>query len=180
MDEQEPSGDPVPENKSMKAGVIVVIILIIAALAFAFWGGKDKDDGNDGTDTMNTTTEEQSTTTEENNETSVETNMETTTNIVVPEVNINSEKVFIVGGDNFKFDLTEMRVKKGDTVKITFTNNKGTHDLLIDEYKVNTGILAAGESKTVEFVADKTGTFEFYCSVGQHRQMGMKGNLIVE
>jgi nitrite reductase (NO-forming) len=73
-----------------------------------------------------------------------------------------------------------MRVKKGDTVKITFTNNNGTHDLLIDEFKVNTGRIPAGESKTVEFVADKTGTFEYYCSVGQHRKMGMKGNLIVE
>ena len=32
----------------------------------------------------------------------------------------------------------------------------------------------------VEFTVDKTGTFEYYCSVGQHRANGMVGNLIVE
>jgi uncharacterized cupredoxin-like copper-binding protein len=32
----------------------------------------------------------------------------------------------------------------------------------------------------VQFVADKTGTFEFYCSVGNHRQMGMVGTLVVQ
>jgi plastocyanin len=29
-------------------------------------------------------------------------------------------------------------------------------------------------------VADKKGTFEYYCSVGQHRALGMKGKLVVE
>lgn len=169
-----------PENKSMKAGVIVVIILIVAALAFAIWGGRDKNTENDGSDTINTTSEEQNVTNEENTETGVEANTESNTNVVVPELSTSPEKVFLVGGDNFKFNLSEMRVKKGDTVKITFTNNNGTHDLLIDEFNVNTGRIAVGESKTVQFVADKTGTFEYYCSVGQHRKMGMKGNLIVE
>jgi len=33
---------------------------------------------------------------------------------------------------------------------------------------------------SVEFVADQEGAFEYYCSVGNHRQQGMKGTLIVE
>jgi nitrite reductase (NO-forming) len=37
-----------------------------------------------------------------------------------------------------------------------------------------------GETTSVEFVADKTGTFEYYCSVGAHRAMGMTGSLVVE
>ncbi|HEY5714693.1 MAG TPA: plastocyanin/azurin family copper-binding protein [Candidatus Gracilibacteria bacterium] len=41
--------------------------------------------------------------------------------------------------------------------------------------KVNTD----GET-SVTFVADKKGTFEFYCSVGSHRTNGMVGTLIVE
>ena len=35
-------------------------------------------------------------------------------------------------------------------------------------------------SAEVEFVASIAGTFEYYCSVGEHRAKGMKGNLIVE
>ena len=39
---------------------------------------------------------------------------------------------------------------------------------------------ATGQIDEVEFVVDKAGTFEYYCSVGNHRQMGMVGKLIVE
>ncbi len=72
-----------------------------------------------------------------------------------------------------------MSVKKGDTVKITFVNSSGLHDLKIDEFNVATKQLAAGKEETVTFVASKTGTFEYYCSVGNHRAMGMKGTLTV-
>lgn len=89
-------------------------------------------------------------------------------------------KTFNVTGTPFAFSLSEIKVKKGDTVKIAFMNQQGTHDWVIDEFGARTGILAAGKSQTIQFVADKSGTFEYYCSVGTHRQMGMKGKLIVE
>lgn len=89
-------------------------------------------------------------------------------------------KEFTVTGSNFKFDIPEIRVKTGDTVKITFKNAQGFHDFVIDEFKVATKQANGPSEETVEFVADKAGTYEFYCSVGQHRAMGMKGNLIVE
>lgn len=70
----------------------------------------------------------------------------------------------------------------------TVLSEEGRHDWRIDEFGagtdrllgINTAILQAGQQETVQFVADKTGTFEYYCSVGNHRQMGMRGNLIVE
>ncbi len=40
--------------------------------------------------------------------------------------------------------------------------------------------LKAGEREAVEFLVDKAGVFEYYYFVGSHRQMGMKGDLIVE
>lgn len=89
-------------------------------------------------------------------------------------------KSFTVTGDNFKFDLAEMRVKKGDTVRVTFKNAEGFHDWKLDEFGAATQKLQAAQEETIEFVADKAGTFEYYCSVGKHRTMGMKGNLIVE
>jgi cytochrome c oxidase subunit 2 len=91
-----------------------------------------------------------------------------------------SAKTFTVEGKPFSFTPDEIRVKKGDRVKITFTNAAGLHDYTIDELNVKTKQLAVGESETVEFTADQVGTFEFYCGVGNHRQQGMVGNLIVE
>ncbi len=87
---------------------------------------------------------------------------------------------FIIDASNFKFSLTEIKIKKGETVKITLNNKEGLHDFVIDEFGAKTKQLKVGEQETIEFVADKTGTFEYYCSVGEHRKMGMKGSLIVE
>lgn len=74
----------------------------------------------------------------------------------------------------------EIKVKKGDTVKLTFKNTQGTHDLNLDEFNVKTKMIKAGAQETVEFVADKVGSFEYYCSVLGHRAAGMKGTLVVE
>src|SRR6185436_20501482 len=81
-------------------------------------------------------------------------------------------KEFTVEGSNFKFNPSELRVNQGDTVKITFKNSGGTHDFKIDEFKVASKRLSCGQSEVVEFVADKAGSFQYYCSVGTHRQMG--------
>ena len=92
----------------------------------------------------------------------------------------SDEKVFTVTGSNFSFDPKEIKVKQGDHVKIIFQNKDGIHDWRLDEFEVKTTQITAGNSAEVSFVADKTGSFEYYCSVGRHRAMGMKGNLIVE
>lgn len=83
-------------------------------------------------------------------------------------------------GKPFSFSQKEIRVKKGDKVKIQFKNMEGFHDWVIDEFNARTKQLPAGQSEIIEFIADKTGTFEYYCSVGQHRANGMVGKLIVE
>lgn len=89
-------------------------------------------------------------------------------------------KKFSVNGNNFSFSPNEIRVKKGDTVQITFVNKSGIHDFVIDEFSVATKQIGSGKQAVVEFVADKSGTFEFYCSVSNHRAMGMTGSLVVE
>ena len=85
-----------------------------------------------------------------------------------------------VTGKNFAFNPAEIRVKKGQKVIVKFSSEGGFHDFVIDEFNVATKQLQSGQSDTVEFTPDKTGTFEYYCSVGNHRQMGMVGKLIVE
>ena len=89
-------------------------------------------------------------------------------------------KVFNLTGKMFAFSQTEIRVNKGDTVTINFSSTEGFHDWTVDEFNARTKQVNTGEPASVTFTADKTGTFEYYCSVGQHRAMGMKGNLIVK
>ena len=89
-------------------------------------------------------------------------------------------KTFVVIGKPFSFTPAQITVNKGDTVIIIFKNESGTHDWRIDEFNAQTKILQAGQEQTIQFIADKVGTFEYYCSIGTHRQMGMKGNLIVK
>ncbi|OGZ02465.1 MAG: hypothetical protein A2946_02745 [Candidatus Liptonbacteria bacterium RIFCSPLOWO2_01_FULL_53_13] len=88
-------------------------------------------------------------------------------------------KEFTVVGRPFSFSPSSLSVKKGDRVRIVFKNAEGFHDLKIDEFQVATKKLNGGEEETVEFTADKAGSFEFYCSIGNHRAMGMKGTLTV-
>ncbi len=91
-----------------------------------------------------------------------------------------SLKEFNVEGKNFEFSVKEIRVKKGDFVRVNFTSTNGMHDWRVSGYDAGTAIVNTGESSFVDFKADKAGMFEFYCSVGEHRQMGMVGKLIVE
>ena len=92
---------------------------------------------------------------------------------------------FKLTGENFKFvmngqDNPTLRVKKGDKVMIELTSTGGTHDWVVDEFNAATKRVNTGETATVEFTADQTGTFEYYCSVNSHRALGMHGQLIVE
>lgn len=87
--------------------------------------------------------------------------------------------VFTITGKNFSFTPATLTVKKGDTVSMTFKDESGMHDFKIDEFNIATKQLASGGQETVTFVADKAGSFEYYCSIGKHRSMGMKGVLIV-
>jgi plastocyanin len=95
-------------------------------------------------------------------------------------VTLGPVKTFTVTGKPFSFSPSEIKVKKGDMVKIIFKNTEGIHDWVIDEFNARTPKIQAGQSAEIQFVADKKGTFEYYCSVGSHRQQGMKGKLIVE
>lgn len=87
---------------------------------------------------------------------------------------------FTVEGHSFAFSPSTMTAKKGDTVRVTFKNTGGFHDFTLDEFSAQTKQTNTGESTTVEFVADKAGTFKYYCSVGNHRQQGMEGVFVVE
>ncbi len=91
-----------------------------------------------------------------------------------------SIKTFEIEGKPFEFSMKEIKVNQGDTVRINFKNTEGFHDWTVDEFNARTKQINVGETDTIEFVANQKGTFEYYCSVGNHRQMGMVGNLVVD
>ena len=69
---------------------------------------------------------------------------------------------------------------RGDRVKIVLRNTEGFHDWKVDAFNAATQRINAGTEDIIEFTADTAGTYEYYCSVGDHRAKGMKGTLIVE
>lgn len=89
-------------------------------------------------------------------------------------------KIFNLEAGSFYYKPNEIKVKKGEKVRIVMSAKDMMHDFNIDELKVKLPITKSGETGTVEFTADKVGSFEFYCSVGQHRKNGQVGKLIVE
>lgn len=84
-----------------------------------------------------------------------------------------------VEGGNFYFNPDRIEVPQGARVRIVFHNRGGMHNWVIDEFDARTPVISTGETGEVSFVADRAGEFEYYCSVGNHRALGMKGTLVV-
>jgi nitrite reductase (NO-forming) len=87
---------------------------------------------------------------------------------------------FTVNAGSFYFVPNALKVKKGDTVTINLVNDGGFHDFTLDALGVKLKAGSAGETTTATFVAGKVGSYEYYCSVGRHRELGQKGTLVVE
>ncbi len=102
----------------------------------------------------------------------------TTSNNTVKEFSIQSGHVMEDGKSVPRFSPTELTVNKGDRVRVSITNTKGTHDFKIDEFSVFSET-PVGETVTVEFTADKAGDFIYYCSKYNHRAQGQWGTLKV-
>ena len=77
-----------------------------------------------------------------------------------------------------QFSLKEITVKRGDFVRIKVNVTRGTHDFNIDELDVHSGT-PTGQITTVEFTANKSGDFVYYCSMPGHRESGQWGILKV-
>lgn len=98
-----------------------------------------------------------------------------------PQTGANAaEQPIAVEGGSFYFSPNEIRATVGKPVTISYSSKNGLHDFVIAELNVGSDTVSGGQTTTVTFTPDKTGTFEFYCSIGRHREMGMKGQLIVQ
>jgi plastocyanin len=81
----------------------------------------------------------------------------------------------------FSYSLESITVKKGQKVKLTLVNKgRMSHDFVVERMNVTTELASPGETVTTEFTIQDAGTYTFYCSLGNHRALGMEGTLIVE
>jgi plastocyanin len=154
----------------MKNTIIWVVVVVILVLGVMFLGKSKKVDAPTGSENMEVGGEV-------NNATPAPGSLGTDVEEMVVEGQV---KEFTVDGTNYKFEPSLITVKKGDKVKITFNSTQGFHDFVVDEFGAATKQIQSPGTEVIEFVADKVGSFEYYCSVGAHRSMGMVGTLKVE
>lgn len=173
----------------MKLITILIAFIIVAGAGWYLWSNTvnapeqqniEQTDDQEATSITDDTTGDDSMGSMEHS-TSTDAGMEFPTSDVSATVSTDENaRVFNVTGKNFEFDVKEIRVKKGDTVVINFQASEGLHDWTIDEFNAHTAQVGPNTPTSATFVADKVGTFEYYCSIGNHRARGMVGKLIVE
>jgi cytochrome c oxidase subunit 2 len=87
---------------------------------------------------------------------------------------------FEMTASRFKFEPATLQVSEGELVRLTLRSTDTEHGLEIKKLKVKVAVPEGGDPVTVEFLADKAGTYEFkcseYCGSGHGR---MKGRIVV-
>jgi nitrous-oxide reductase len=83
-----------------------------------------------------------------------------------------------------KYSLTDFTVRQGDRVTITVTNVETirdmSHGFALDSYGINVAI-DPGQTRQVTLVADKPGTFWYYCTwFCSALHLEMRGRMLVE
>lgn len=88
-------------------------------------------------------------------------------------------KEFEITAKYWEFTPSRIEVNKGDKVTLKLKSIEGVHGFLLSDFGVNM-VLRQGEEVEVEFIADKTGEFSFFCNIpcGQGHS-GMNGMFIV-
>lgn len=172
----------------MKITIAIIVLLIIAAAGFFITSNQaDAPVAADGVPATSQELEAMNNSTNESDAATsgmvIEGSTAADTEVVSVDTNVDAglePLVFTVDSFNYGYSMEEIRVPAGTEVTINLTNSGGFHDLVIDEFAAATEKISAGGATSVTFVADKAGTYEYYCSVGNHRAQGMVGTLIVE
>lgn len=168
---------PTPETAPHYAVWSILVIIAIILIGFGWWSNQSMDD-----ETVTPPPVDQPTV----NEPAVTAAMPADGNTGVVEMIVGSVNTFTMtsfyemvnGQPQPQFSVKDISVKKGETVRIVITNTKGNHDFNLDEFNVHVAT-PLNEEVAVEFVADQTGDFVYYCSMPGHRAAGHWGTLRV-
>lgn len=89
-------------------------------------------------------------------------------------------RIIELKASKFKFEPEPIVVKKGERVRLVATSTDVTHGIAIPEFKINL-VIPTGKTSSIEFTADKEGTFRTHCSVFCGLGHGkMRGTFVVK
>lgn len=90
-----------------------------------------------------------------------------------------NRREFTIRASEYRFSPDRLEVTQDDLVKLTIQSADVAYSFTIDEYRVARRVPAGG-STTIEFRADRAGTFSFYSSMtNDGRHASMRGELVV-
>jgi heme/copper-type cytochrome/quinol oxidase subunit 2 len=90
-----------------------------------------------------------------------------------------NRREFTVTAKEYRFSPNRLEVTQDDLVKLTVHSGDVAYSLTIDAYRVSRRVPAGG-STTLEFRADRTGTFVFYSNLSNDsRHAQTRGELVV-
>ncbi len=98
----------------------------------------------------------------------------------IPEPVEPTVKEFNIISKKWVFEPSTITVNKDDRVRLIIDNIDVDHGFALSAFGINEKLLP-GQVHTIEFTADKSGSFSFFCSVfcGSGHS-GMRGTLIVQ
>jgi hypothetical protein len=90
-----------------------------------------------------------------------------------------NRREFALTARNYRYVPGRIEVAQGDLVKLTVKSEDVDYSLTIDAYRVSRRVPAKGMT-TIEFLADRPGTFEYYSNLtSDERHAETKGELVV-
>jgi uncharacterized cupredoxin-like copper-binding protein len=97
--------------------------------------------------------------------------------------NANVLQTISVSATEFALNPATITLSEAGTYEFSVTNDgQITHALEIEEEggaEAETADIGPGETKTLRFTFSGDGSYEMYCPIGNHRDEGMKGTIVV-
>ena len=90
-----------------------------------------------------------------------------------------TRREFTLTARNYSFNPNRVEASQDDLIKLTVQSEDVAYGFTIDEYRLSKRVPAGG-STTIEFRADRSGTFSFYSNLSNDsRHTQMRGQLVV-
>ena len=90
-----------------------------------------------------------------------------------------NRRTFAITARNYAFTPNRIEMTKDDLVSLTIEGADQVHSFAIDEFRIAKRI-APGTTVTIEFRADRAGSFNYYCNIAADSGCkAMRGTLVV-
>jgi len=166
-------------GKRMIIGVIILVLVVILGIALLKPGSQqDTSDSNNGLggDSPDSNIPDDNVPDENENDDPEEDPVEDPVEEDEPQQQVRE---FEITAKRWEFSPNPIIVSEGDLVKLKIKSIDVTHGIRLSEFGVNE-ILSPGNEVNVEFVADRKGSFSFFCTVTcGSGHSNMRGTLIV-